>query len=93
MGWLLARLVNPGQQLAPEGTMSQKGMKPGENMPGPEARPPAPCPECLAEGKVRWTDANGDLKAKVCPRCHGSGLETTTPPPTANPRTGTYHTK
>jgi DnaJ-class molecular chaperone len=66
--------------------MSQKGMKPGEPM-------PAPCPECLAEGKVRWTDANGDLKAKVCPRCHGSGLETTTPPPTANPRPGTYHTK
>jgi DnaJ-class molecular chaperone len=31
------------------------------------------CPECKGAGKVNWTDRNGDVKERVCPRCHGKG--------------------
>jgi DnaJ-class molecular chaperone len=36
---------------------------------------PPPCRECGGEGKVNWKDANGDVKEKTCPRCHGERVE------------------
>jgi DnaJ-class molecular chaperone len=34
-----------------------------------------PCLKCRGEGKFTWKDVNGDVKEKVCPRCHGSRVE------------------
>jgi DnaJ-class molecular chaperone len=34
-----------------------------------------PCRECGGEGKLTWTDTNGDVKQRTCPRCHGKRLE------------------
>jgi DnaJ-class molecular chaperone len=46
---------------------------------------PDRCMACEGEGRVRKV-VDGDVKEKVCPRCHGSGVE-------PGPRPSGYGTK